>query len=204
MYRISYTWKLKPSLHIIKHHTTQTYGGRGSSVPCILNLRTRWRWVINFKLQLLYPEKNSLWYSMYAVGAGLGAVWACWSQTPVVQPIASHYTHCAILAHLAYINETFLSASCFLQWRIPKNMKLRPPVNTAVKTVHKYYDRGLGCEIQFFIFLIIWIGIYFSLLMCYSFIKVRGTLPTLFAAIWLDNTELLTERDVCRRGRGPI
>jgi hypothetical protein len=33
---------------LIKHHAMKTYWGSGAIVPHILNLGTRWRWVVNF------------------------------------------------------------------------------------------------------------------------------------------------------------
>jgi len=38
-----------------KHQARKTYRGSEVEVPHILDPGTRWRWVVNFKLQLLYP-----------------------------------------------------------------------------------------------------------------------------------------------------
>jgi hypothetical protein len=38
--------------------------GSGGIAPRILNLGTRWRWVVSFTPSPLYPQRKSLWYSM--------------------------------------------------------------------------------------------------------------------------------------------
>jgi hypothetical protein len=37
----------------------------GSVAPRILNLGTRWRWMVSFTLRLLYPQGESRWYPLY-------------------------------------------------------------------------------------------------------------------------------------------
>jgi hypothetical protein len=39
-----------------KHHTMKTYWGSGGIAPCILDLDTRWRWVVSFTPRPLYPQ----------------------------------------------------------------------------------------------------------------------------------------------------
>jgi len=48
---------------VLECHTTKTYGG-GGIVPCTLNLGTRWRWVVSFTAQPLYPQIKSPWYPL--------------------------------------------------------------------------------------------------------------------------------------------
>jgi len=42
----------------------KTYWGSGSITPRLLNLGTRWRWVVSFTLRPLYPRRESPWYSL--------------------------------------------------------------------------------------------------------------------------------------------
>jgi len=39
---------LKLSLCLTKHHSTKMYYRSGDRAPCILNLSTRWRWVVRW------------------------------------------------------------------------------------------------------------------------------------------------------------
>jgi len=50
--------QVKLSLCLTNYHTTKTYGGRGIA-PSILNRSTRWRWVVRFTSQPLYPRGMS-------------------------------------------------------------------------------------------------------------------------------------------------
>jgi hypothetical protein len=47
------------TLHLIKHHAMKTYGGVEVYLPCILNLGTRWRWVVSFTLRPLYSVERA-------------------------------------------------------------------------------------------------------------------------------------------------
>jgi hypothetical protein len=38
--------------------------GSGGIAPCILDLGTRWRWVVSFMPRSLYPQGKSPWYSL--------------------------------------------------------------------------------------------------------------------------------------------
>jgi hypothetical protein len=46
------------------NHTVETCWGSVDLAPCILDLRTRWRWVVSFIPQLLYPQGKSPWYPL--------------------------------------------------------------------------------------------------------------------------------------------
>jgi len=37
---------------------------RGDIVPCNLNLSSRWRWVVSFRQQSLYPWAKTAWYPL--------------------------------------------------------------------------------------------------------------------------------------------
>jgi hypothetical protein len=47
---------VKDSLCLTKHPSVKTYWGSGGIAPRILDLGTRWRWVVNFTPQPLYPQ----------------------------------------------------------------------------------------------------------------------------------------------------
>jgi hypothetical protein len=54
-----------PNLVLLtKHHAIRTYWGNGVKAPCILDLGTRWVWVVRFTPRLLYPQVNSPWYPL--------------------------------------------------------------------------------------------------------------------------------------------
>jgi hypothetical protein len=42
----------------------KTYWGSGGIVPRIVDLGTRWRWVVSFTLRPLYPHGKSPWYPL--------------------------------------------------------------------------------------------------------------------------------------------
>jgi hypothetical protein len=65
-------------LFLTQHHAMKAYWRSGGIAPCILDLGTRWRWVVSFTARPLYPpEKETLVPMMRGwVGprAGLDAV----------------------------------------------------------------------------------------------------------------------------------
>jgi hypothetical protein len=56
--------KVKLSLCVTKHHATKMYWGSGGIAPRILDLGTRWRWMVGFTLRPLYTQGKSLWYPL--------------------------------------------------------------------------------------------------------------------------------------------
>jgi hypothetical protein len=93
--------KVVPELST-EHHTMKAYWGNGGIAPHILDLSTRWRWVVNFMPWPLYSQGKNPWYPLdRRLGeprAGLDAVVKkipspCLdSNLPIIQPIAQHYT----------------------------------------------------------------------------------------------------------------
>jgi hypothetical protein len=68
----------RPISCLIRHHAMRTYWGNGGIAPRILNLGTRWKWVVSFMPRPHYPRRKSPvihWIGGW-VGprAGLGAV----------------------------------------------------------------------------------------------------------------------------------
>jgi hypothetical protein len=56
--------KVKLSLCLTKHHATKTCWESGCMAPRILDLGTRWRRVVSFTSQPLYPQGKSPWYPL--------------------------------------------------------------------------------------------------------------------------------------------
>jgi hypothetical protein len=59
--RFSRRWmkvKVTLSLRLTKHHAMKTWGS-GGKAPHILDLDTRWRWVVSFTPRSLYPQEKS-------------------------------------------------------------------------------------------------------------------------------------------------
>jgi hypothetical protein len=52
--------KVKLSLCLAKHHAMKTYWGSGDVAPHVLNLGTRWRWVVSFTPRPFYSQGKSL------------------------------------------------------------------------------------------------------------------------------------------------
>jgi hypothetical protein len=50
------------SLCLTKHHAMKTYWGSWGVAPRILDLGTRWRWVVSFTPWPLYLQRKSPWY----------------------------------------------------------------------------------------------------------------------------------------------
>jgi hypothetical protein len=49
---------------LIKHHAMKAFWGSGDIASRILDLGTRWSWVVNFTSRLLYPQWKSPSYSL--------------------------------------------------------------------------------------------------------------------------------------------
>jgi hypothetical protein len=56
---------------LTKHHFMKKYLGSGGVAPRILELGTRWRWVVSFTPQPLYPQGKNPWYPLYRRLGGL-------------------------------------------------------------------------------------------------------------------------------------
>jgi hypothetical protein len=56
--------KVKLSLCLTKHHAMKAYWRSGGIAPRILDLGTRWRWVVIFTPQPFYPQRKSPWYPL--------------------------------------------------------------------------------------------------------------------------------------------
>jgi hypothetical protein len=55
-------WCYEVVLCLSKHHTMKMWSG--SVPPCILNLSTRWRWVVSFTPQPLYLWRKKCQYPL--------------------------------------------------------------------------------------------------------------------------------------------
>jgi hypothetical protein len=56
--------KVKLSLCLTKHHAMKAYRGNEGIAPRILDLGTRWRWVVSFTVRPLYPQGKNPWYPL--------------------------------------------------------------------------------------------------------------------------------------------
>jgi len=56
--------KTKLSLCLIKYHAMKTYWGVEIQLHTFFDLGTRWRWVVSFTPQPLYPQGKSPWYPL--------------------------------------------------------------------------------------------------------------------------------------------
>jgi hypothetical protein len=116
--------KVKLTLCLTKHHAMKTYWGSGSIAPRILDLGTRWRWVVSFTTRPLYHRERAPgthgigWVGSWVV---LDAVvkrkiprprWESNPRTPIVQPVAQCYTDWAMTALDKTIVSNELAQSC--------------------------------------------------------------------------------------------
>jgi hypothetical protein len=59
-----YIYEVKLYLCLTKHHAIKTYWLGGSIPPPIIGLGIRWRWVVSFTPQPLYPRGKRPWYPL--------------------------------------------------------------------------------------------------------------------------------------------
>jgi hypothetical protein len=133
--------KVKLSLCLTKHHAMKTYWGIEGIAPCILDLGTRWRWVVSLTPRPLYPRERAPgthWIGGW-VGprAGLDGVVKrkipsprreSNPRTPIVQPVAQRGTDWAITAQIhSHVSEIvyrhyakiMYTSKCLIVWRCP-------------------------------------------------------------------------------------
>jgi hypothetical protein len=106
-------------LFLTEHHAFKVYWGGGSTAPLILDLGTRWRWVVSFTPLPRYPQRKSPWYTL---DRGLGGPQRHSGhggeeknsqdrresnpRTPIVQPAAQRYTDWTITAPMVITTTT--------------------------------------------------------------------------------------------------
>jgi hypothetical protein len=56
--------KLSLCFFITEQHTMKSYWGSGGTDPRILDLSTRWRWVVSFTPRPLYYQDKNSWYPL--------------------------------------------------------------------------------------------------------------------------------------------
>jgi hypothetical protein len=64
----------------------KAYWGIEVIAPRILDLGTRWRWVVSFTTRLLYPQSRS------ERGEEKNSQLSPKLEPPIIQPVAQHYT----------------------------------------------------------------------------------------------------------------
>jgi hypothetical protein len=57
--------KFIPVLFLTEHHAMKAYWRSGSIASRILELGTRWRWMVSFTSGQFYPQGKSPWYTLY-------------------------------------------------------------------------------------------------------------------------------------------
>jgi hypothetical protein len=81
----------------------KAYWRSGGIAPSIIDLGTRWRWVVSFTHRLLYPQGKSPWYSLDRTLGGpqsrsgrgdeeKNSQPLPWLEPPIIQPVAQCYT----------------------------------------------------------------------------------------------------------------
>jgi hypothetical protein len=74
----------------------EVYWENGSISPRILDLGTRWRWVVSFMSQPLYPQEKGPWYPLDRRLGGpqsrSGRGGEEKNSQPIIQPVAQRYT----------------------------------------------------------------------------------------------------------------
>jgi hypothetical protein len=83
---------------LTQHHAMKAYWGSGHITPCILDLGTIWRWMVNFTPRPFYPQGKSPWYPLDRRLDGPQTQW--WRRkfpapagtgTPIIQSVAQRY-----------------------------------------------------------------------------------------------------------------
>jgi hypothetical protein len=94
--------KVKVKSALTKHHAMKAYWESGGIAPRILDLGTRWRWVVSFTPPSLHPQGNSPWYPLERRLSGpqsrsgrsdeKNSQLLPGLEPPTIQPIAQLYT----------------------------------------------------------------------------------------------------------------
>jgi hypothetical protein len=85
------------------HHAMKAYWGSGFIAPRILNLGTKWGWVVDFTPQPLYSQGKSPWYPLDKRQGGPQSRSGRGGEEknshplpglkpPIIQPVAQRYT----------------------------------------------------------------------------------------------------------------
>jgi hypothetical protein len=113
--------KVKLPLCLTKHHAMKTYWRSGGIAPRILDLGTRWRWVVSFTPRPLYPRERAP--GAHWIGGWVGPKAVLDAEvkrkipsprreskprTPNVQTVAQRYTDWAITALASGRVEVFI------------------------------------------------------------------------------------------------
>jgi hypothetical protein len=127
--------KVKLSLCLTKHHGMKTYWRSGGIAPRILDLGTRWRWVVSFTPRPLYPQGKSPCYPLdrrlggpqKRSGHGGEEKNSQPPRTPIVKPVTQRYTDWAItaLGSSLFISESVSSGVDRLYGEVMEAVKLQ-------------------------------------------------------------------------------
>jgi len=78
--RWTQTTTLKGICEVVPVLTMKVYGGSRGITPLILNLSTRWMWVVNFTHRPLYHRERTLISIEYEAWWTSGTVWMIWGR----------------------------------------------------------------------------------------------------------------------------
>jgi hypothetical protein len=107
----------------------KAYWGSGGITPRILDLGTRWRWVVSFTPQLIYPQGKSPWYPLDRRLGGpqnrSGRAGEEKNSQPlpglepqIIQPVAQRYT-----TELSRLLIECVNCTCIWEWCIFGSMR---------------------------------------------------------------------------------
>jgi hypothetical protein len=155
--------KVKLSLHffLTEHHAIKAYWGSGGISPRILDLGTRWRWVVRFMPWPLYPQGKNPWYPMNMRLGGLQS----WSghggeknsqsllglKPPITQPVAPHCN--TELSHLLLFSLVFIKCTLciFVQIEVTDLTKLYNSCYMLMFGTRSHWDKMDKVKFEFHI-----------------------------------------------------
>jgi hypothetical protein len=89
---------------LTEHHAMKVYWGSGGIAQRILDLDTRWRWVVSLTPRPLYPRERAPgthWIGGWGGGPREKFPVTTETRTPIIQPVAQRYT--TELSRLLYV-----------------------------------------------------------------------------------------------------
>jgi hypothetical protein len=127
----------------------EAYWGSGGVTLRILDLVTRWRWVVSFTIRLLYPQGKSTWYPLDRRMGGSQSRSGCGGEEknsqplpglepPIFQPIAQRYT-----TELSRFLQDPVLLSYHLRLVLPSGFF---PSGFPIKILHKFLISPMPCS----------------------------------------------------------
>jgi hypothetical protein len=141
--------KVIPLLLLTEHNTMEAYWSSGGIAPRILDLGTRWRWVVSFTPRSIYAQRKnpgSHWIGGW-VGprAGLDAVLLPGLESPIIHPVAQHYTTELPRLLLCSLKLSFLSVPVMVSEICDNHMAYSQQIMICI--INRVYVRLINPEI---------------------------------------------------------